>query len=675
MEDLDHKVVSLTGGYEHQLQRKKKMNRSYSPESSYSQHQQCISDYGSSCKSMECRESNEGDPKEQYFVHDYAGKFMNKQNEGTIRRSEYRHSNYNARNNKQVNVTNLSPSSVMDWLTLDPKSTFVNTSSRQPASGNNFHSLNKISLSKHKNHGDKRCERADRSVTSCQSFTTRQQRPVNTHSEIEADINRKVRRQKKIEQHRNVTDREGQTSDLDSVFDDHNLFHHRYGNCLVPSDNMSIMTSFTVDEILVDLTDHEDALSGKGSSIRGRRRKKKVSRLRSGIPRNVSDPILTQISNDDANGGRVISHCRNGRFKLTSPDVASDCSSVTDFTEDHVMLFNTFTKNLPEPSIGSEHGNEGTAHGKKRLKNHRLNNIEDKGQYTFTPKNASRSLSRNQIVKSINSTIVKDIPIATITDKAIALPLASHAQSQSQLHSQEVVSRHDKNKDLFNQTVLTMSSSGKDFCSSITDVIPSVNSSSTTRFVINSTKQKDHHASVDQHPKSKTAGVKERHYKPQLQRVNSFTAELHEDEFPTSSHSVAPLMLGQISGDETDTSCDNDCSPQTRRMSKVVGRGVVNVGGEGGTSKVFQKLFRRKSPKALISKSFPSSTDPSAEAAEMRRRLALSNGSGNTGPMYKNKDKKKGSKGARSALSFIVPTNACSFPPAMVITTKRRTGM
>merc|ERR1712154_474321 len=125
----------------------------------------------------------------------------------------------------------------------------------------------------------------------------------------------------------------------------------------------------------MDLTDHEDALSRKGTSIR-RGRRKKVSRPRPRIRRHVSDPIRSKIPN---NGDNDDSHCRKSRIKQAAPDAASVCSSVTDFTEDHIVPLNTCIKNLSGPII-SENVNGDNIEVRKWCNNNNLNNSHVKRQ-------------------------------------------------------------------------------------------------------------------------------------------------------------------------------------------------------------------------------------------------------------------------------------------------------
>lgn len=619
--------------------------------SSFVSDEQYMSERGGQCKDMESTQSFCVAPLNQYSsYHDNANISMKRSIKGNFRPKEYNKYN-NIYNSEDVaNDNKVTPSSMTESPSLldsDICSNFIKKSSSFTP----------------KNNGYKYSTKDDHNVASLKTSVNRQRKPVRTRSEIKTLISHTVRRQQQSEQHGNITDIEERFSDVDSTVDDQSSSHHRYDYRLAPSDSISVMSSFTVDDILMDLTDQEDALSRKSSSIR-RGGKSKLSRSRPRIRRNVSDPIRSIISND----GDI--HNKNGKFKKVPPDAASDCSSVTDFTEDHIVPLNKFVKNLslPNSSIGDN------ICAKKCHDSIRLNNIHDVGKSSCSSKNTSRAtpINHQPFFTPFGDTSGKETLFKTTASSVLSRP-------QPQLQCHEVVDGKDKDRDPFNETVSTMSSSVPDLFSSTIDVTPSRDSTFTSFFKSNTSIHKMvNNSYIEQRSRyqDKCLSVSNEfvvnsncnaQFKDGMKEMFQIsTNEIQRDGAPIASTSVPAFTLGQISDDDTDSFCDNEYSFQKRRNSKLKNRSVVNISNVGA-SKVFRSIFRRKTAKALINKSSPSSTDPSAEAAEMRRRLALSNGSGKTGPMYKRKEK----KGAWSALSFVVPTNTCAFPPEVVITTRK----
>lgn len=109
-----------------------------------------------------------------------------------------------------------------------------------------------------------------------------------------------------------------------------------------------------------------------------------MSRSRLRIRRNILDPIHLIVSN---NGG---GNRKNLKLKKVVPDTASDCSSVTDITEDNIVPLNTCVKNLSLPDNICDNIPAKNCHDSIGS-----NNIHNERKFCFSPKNASRIISIN----------------------------------------------------------------------------------------------------------------------------------------------------------------------------------------------------------------------------------------------------------------------------------------
>eukprot|EP00559_Dactyliosolen_fragilissimus_P006762 CAMPEP_0184871090 /NCGR_PEP_ID=MMETSP0580-20130426/39892_1 /TAXON_ID=1118495 /ORGANISM="Dactyliosolen fragilissimus" /LENGTH=727 /DNA_ID=CAMNT_0027373589 /DNA_START=385 /DNA_END=2568 /DNA_ORIENTATION=+ len=368
-----------------------------------------------------------------------------------------------------------------------------------------------------------------------------------TGAEIEAEISRTIR----VQHAQQGEAFDDEASDLDF----HASSSHMKSSDLF-SDNASVISSYTVHDILGDLTDQEETISRYSRQTYSRKKGGRKARPRH-VRRHTSEPIPNSF-----NGAKIRTY--------EDADNSSDCSSVTDFTQDVHIL-----------------------------------------------KSVSQSLkSKKDVIGLSSPTKPTNRRVSTASTGSKNLPREKH--------------------DSFSETVSTVSSSGQELSSLVTD-LHSKDSSSLSYGTSNS-------PIVKMNDMISTNISRDDEFNPSHSAKNKKQSICHQKS-KSAPDALSPERIGRT----VNFIPKNSIMPKSQiymqdpRIAELPAKNHSSLPSSKKKSSAskLKKMLLRKSQKGQNKKSTESSAvNISIDADELRRRISLSNGCGNSGPLYKKKEKK-----------------------------------